>query len=103
VIPPRDAIKEDSKRLTVDLKIRSGLQLHLVWSKEATAKARAEPALKEELVKASQKLPKPVVPEPIPDTEKPEPSLEKEKPKEKGKNKENIEKKLKGFLGLKKK
>jgi len=103
LIPPRDAIKEDSKRLTVDLKIRSGLQLHLVWSKEATAKARTESALKEELVKASQKLPKPVVPEPIQDTEEPEPSSEKEKPKEKGKSKENIEKKLKGFLGLKKK
>ncbi|KAF8245341.1 hypothetical protein K440DRAFT_651668 [Wilcoxina mikolae CBS 423.85] len=108
MIPPRDVIKDDARRLTIDLKLRSGASLHLAWNKEASEKAKNEPALKEELVKASKELPKPTPPSNTDYTD-----TDKDDDKGKGKRKDDsgsskgargdIEKKLKGLLRLGKK
>lgn len=63
MIPPREIIKEDASRLTLDLKLRSGISLHLQWGKEASEKAKKQPALNEDLLRLSQELPKPPPPE----------------------------------------
>jgi tether containing UBX domain for GLUT4 len=104
VIPPRDTIKDDSRRLTLDLKLRSGASLHLAWSKEASDKAKSSPALNDELLKASKELPKPAAPrsEDYMDTED-EKGKNKEEPAPPKSTKADIEKKLKGFLGLRRK
>jgi len=107
VIPPRDIIRDDARRLTLDLKLRSGASLHLAWSKEASDKAKNSPALNDELVKASKELPKLTPPK-----EADYVGTEEESENAKGKRKEgagprsakeDIEKKLKGLLRLGKK
>lgn len=104
MIPPRDIIKDDARRLTLDLKVRSGASLHLAWSKEASDKAKNSPALNDELVKASKELPKPSPPK-----ESDYVATEEESENAKGKRKEeagprsaksDIEKKIKGLLRL---
>lgn len=62
VIPPRDILGDDGRRLTTDLKLRSGASLHLAWTKEASNKAKNEPALNEGFLRASKELPKPAPP-----------------------------------------
>ena len=63
MIPPRETVEEDERRLTLDLKLRSGASLHLAWSKEASDAAKSQPALNDELLKAAQALPKPPPPQ----------------------------------------
>lgn len=62
VIPPRESIPENRKRLTVDLRLRSGASLHLTWSQHASDKAKNSPVLNDELMKQAKELPKPVEP-----------------------------------------
>lgn len=104
MIPPRETIKDNTRRLTIDLKLRSGASLHLAWSKEASDKAKSEPALNDELLKASKELPKPVL---LMGTDTTDIARDEDPEKGKGKQKEkskgDFEKKLKGFLGLSKK
>lgn len=63
MIPPKEIIPENRQRLTIDLRIRSGASVHLVWSAEVSNKARTEPALKDEYIQASKALPKPQHPD----------------------------------------
>lgn len=101
VIPPRDVLKDDGRRLTTDLKLRSGASLHLAWTGEASDKARKEPALNEELLKASKELPKPLPPNAA-DYSEDKDDDNNAKGDRKG-VKGDIEKKLKGLLRLGKK
>lgn len=109
MIPPCDIIKDDARRLTIDLKLRSGASLHLAWNKQASEKAKNEPALKEELVKASKELPKPTPPNDAnyantdkDDDDKAEGKRKDDSGSLKG-ARSDIEKKLKGLLRLGKK
>lgn len=107
VIPPRETIPENTRRLTIDLRLRSGASLHLTWSPYASEKAKNNPALNDELLKAAREMPNPVE------------NVEygsshcgggeggdggdakgkgKERPEKKPKG--DIENKLRGFLGL---
>lgn len=63
MIPPKEIIPENRQRLTIDLRIRSGASVHLIWSPDASKKARTEPALKDEYIQASKTLPKPKHPD----------------------------------------
>ncbi|RPA90768.1 hypothetical protein L873DRAFT_1782183 [Choiromyces venosus 120613-1] len=58
-IPPRETLPQAPKRLTIDLKLRTGATVHLVWGPDVSAKARKEPALKDEFIKNSKALPAP--------------------------------------------
>jgi len=108
-IPPRDNIHDDSRRLTLDLRLRSGTSLYLSWSGEASARARSEPALRDELLAAAMELPKLATPSPVEyDKDKQDEGLNngKEKGKDEaksGSSKESMEKRLKGLLRLGKK
>lgn len=57
VIPPKEIIPEGRQRLTIDLRIRSGASVHLVWGIDASKKARTEPALNDEYILTSKSLP----------------------------------------------
>lgn len=57
MIPPKDIIPEGRQRLTIDLRIRSGASVHLIWGADASKKARGEPALNDEYIKTSKSLP----------------------------------------------
>lgn len=57
VIPPKEIIAEGRQRLTIDLRIRSGASVHLVWGIDASKKARTEPALNDEYILTSKSLP----------------------------------------------
>lgn len=57
MIPPKEVIPEGRQRLTIDLRIRSGASVHLVWGADASNKARTEPALNDEYIKTSKSLP----------------------------------------------
>lgn len=57
MIPPKDIIPEGRQRLTIDLRIRSGASVHLIWGADASKKARSEPALNDEYIKTSKSLP----------------------------------------------
>ncbi|KAI5779500.1 GLUT4 regulating protein TUG-domain-containing protein [Geopyxis carbonaria] len=103
MIPPREKIPDSPKRLTIDLKLRSGASLHLVWANEASQKARNQPALTQDLIDASKELPKTVEPMDV-DVDDEKDGLDKGKEKKKEVNKkEGMEKKLKGLLRLGKK
>lgn len=57
MIPPKEIIPEGRQRLTIDLRIRSGASVHLVWGIDASKKARTEPALNDEYILTSKSLP----------------------------------------------
>ncbi|KAL0633534.1 hypothetical protein Q9L58_007566 [Maublancomyces gigas] len=57
MIPPKEIIPEGRQRLTIDLRIRSGASVHLIWGPDASKKARSEPALNDEYIKTSKSLP----------------------------------------------
>lgn len=58
MIPPKETIPEGRQRLTLDLRIRSGASVHLIWGSDASNKARAEPVLNDEYIQTSKSLPK---------------------------------------------
>ncbi|KAG0125760.1 GLUT4 regulating protein TUG-domain-containing protein [Tuber indicum] len=62
-IPPRETLPQAPKRLTTDLKLRTGATVHLVWGPDVSAKAKKELALKDEFIKNSTALPTPEEPE----------------------------------------
>ncbi|PWW76245.1 hypothetical protein C7212DRAFT_352290 [Tuber magnatum] len=62
-IPPRETLPQAPKRLTTDLKLRTGATVHLVWGPDVSAKAKHELALKDEFIKSSKALPTPKEPE----------------------------------------
>ncbi|KAI5812467.1 GLUT4 regulating protein TUG-domain-containing protein [Pyronema omphalodes] len=107
MIPPREIIKDDGRRLTLDLKLRSGASLHLKWDNAASSAAKNNHALKDEFLKASKELPKPVAPtatdytESDKDDDKKDDKRKAESSAKGGKG--DIEKKLKGLLRLGKK
>jgi tether containing UBX domain for GLUT4 len=107
MIPPREIIKDDGRRLTMDLKLRSGASLHLKWDNTASSEAKNDHALKDEFLKASKELPKPVAPTATDYTESDKDDDKKDdKRKAEGSSKGgkgDIEKKLKGLLRLGKK
>jgi tether containing UBX domain for GLUT4 len=105
-IPPRDNIHDDSRRLTLDLRLRSGTSLYLSWGGGASARARSEPALRDELLAAATEFPKLATPSPVEYEEDEGLNSEKEKRRDEaksGSSKESVEKRLKGLLRLGKK
>ncbi|PUU75313.1 GLUT4 regulating protein TUG-domain-containing protein [Tuber borchii] len=62
-IPPRETLPQAPKRLTTDLKLRTGATVHLVWGPDVSAKAKKGPALRDEFIKNSKALPMPKEPE----------------------------------------
>ncbi|CUS13789.1 unnamed protein product [Tuber aestivum] len=62
-IPPKETLPQAPKRLTTDLKLRTGATVHLVWGPDVSAKAKHEPTLKDEFIKNSKAFPTPREPE----------------------------------------
>lgn len=63
MIPPKEIIPEGRQRLTIDLRIRSGASVHLIWGADVSNKARNEPALNDEYIQKSKSLPAPKQPD----------------------------------------
>lgn len=103
MIPPKDIIPEGRQRLTIDLRIRSGASVHLIWGADASNNARTQPALKDEYIQASKTLPEPKQPD-IMDVDRGNDGEGKGKGKEKKFiDRASKENKLKNLLGFGKK
>ena len=103
LIPPKEVVRCDKKRLTVDLRIREGAMMVLVWAGSVGEEVRRESALREDLVRQGKEMPKVKDVEVEERDEGVQVTAPVEGEKRGGGGKEGLEKKLKGFLRLGKK
>lgn len=101
MIPPREVLPQAPKKLTTDLKLRTGATVHLIWGKGVSAKAKKEPALLDEFLESSQPLPLPKEPESGQDYDEDDRSTKKGTGEKKGGSDWGAkEEKLKRLFGL---